>query len=678
MKVISHIFKSGLVAALGMLVFAGTAYAQNGGMTVDHVAKQQRVYDAAISDDGNYVAYRMLMPKDPTQTNDRLGIELHVYNRETGKTTPFFTQGYVGNVAFRPDHNSLTFLSRMKGDKTTALYEMPLNGGGATKLYEFDRSIESYSWGAEGNRMVFTAKEAGAGFDSKLPYQPELYEEGHVNTKGFVVDLSNENAEARMLKVEGTIYHAKLSPQNDRILIAVAPTSKVDDKYMFQEVKVVDYQSLEVTAELEHEGKLTSVHWSPDGKQVALLAGNDIHDVTAGRIIVGDASGGAVKNINSGFKGKYEQIAWTAKNTIHFIASEGTATGVGSINADGSDMQYMLEPGKSELVYEGFAYADDQHIALVASTPNHPRELYYYKGKKPTRITNSNPWLEDVELGEQSLVTYEARDGLKLEGLLIKPVGYEEGTEVPLIVVAHGGPEAHHSNGWLTRYIYPGQVGAARGYAVFYPNYRGSTGRGIEFLKSSQGDAAGKEFDDIVDGVDHLIEEGIADPGRVAITGGSYGGYATGWMATKYSDRFAAGVMNFGISDNISKWGTTDIPMEMYLVHAREWLYKGNWQKYLDRSPIYHVDKSQTPLLITHGKEDTRVHPGQSMELYRHLKVRKPDVPVRLVWYPGEGHGYGGATARYDYNIRMMRWFDHFIMDEEDELPPMSVDDAVR
>jgi dipeptidyl aminopeptidase/acylaminoacyl peptidase len=148
-------------------------------------------------------------------------------------------------------------------------------------------------------------------------------------------------------------------------------------------------------------------------------------------------------------------------------------------------------------------------------------------------------------------------------------------------------------------------------------------------------------------------------------------------MATKYSDRFAAGVMSFGVSDNISKWGTTDIPMEMYLVHNREWIYEGNWMKYLKRSPIYHVDKTQTPLLITHGKEDTRVHPGQSMELYRHIKVRKPDVPVRLVRYPGEGHGYGRSTSQYDYNIRMMRWFDRFLKDDSNTLPDRMIDDAM-
>jgi len=289
----------------------------------------------------------------------------------------------------------------------------------------------------------------------------------------------------------------------------------------------------------------------------------------------------------------------------------------------------------------------------------------------PERVTQHNEWLADRQFGEQEVVRYSARDGLfDVEGLLIYPVDYQEGQRVPLIVMVHGGPEAHYSNGWLTNYSMPGQVGAAEGYAVFYPNYRGSTGRGLEFIKSSQGDLAGKEFDDVVDGVDYLIAEGVADEDRVGVTGGSYGGYASAWMSTYYSPRFAAAVMNVGISNNISKWGTSDIPEELYLVHSRVRLWD-SWVDKLKRSPIYWVEKAQTPILIAHGAEDTRVHPAQSLELYRHLKVRKPEVPVRLALYPDEGHGYIRASARLDYNLRMMRWFDTYLNGDIDtELPP--------
>ncbi|MDI6401431.1 prolyl oligopeptidase family serine peptidase, partial [Balneolaceae bacterium ANBcel3] len=377
-------------------------------------------------------------------------------------------------------------------------------------------------------------------------------------------------------------------------------------------------------------------------------------------------------NIYPEYQGKFEQISWSDDGRIRFIASESTARLYGSIHPDGSDFQVVLDQSGPMLVR--FHYANNGAVAFAVQTPNHPTELYMMDAGQETlrRVTNSNPWLEEVTMGRQEVVSYSARDGRNIEGLIIHPVD-ETNAPYPTIVMVHGGPEAHYSNGWLTGYSLPGQVAAGRGFAVFYPNYRGSTGRGIEFIKSSQSDLAGAEFDDIVDGVDYLIEQGITDADRVGVTGGSYGGYATAWMSTRYSERFAAGVMFVGISNNISKWGTSDIPEELYLVHSRKRLWD-HWQWNLERSPIYHVENAQTPLLIMHGSEDTRVHPAQSLELYRHIKVRKPEVPLRLIWYPGEGHGNVRATSRFDYNLRMLRWFETYLLEDDPVKPDFYFD----
>ena len=258
--------------------------------------------------------------------------------------------------------------------------------------------------------------------------------------------------------------------------------------------------------------------------------------------------------------------------------------------------------------------------------------------------------------------------------MLVYPLGYVEGRRYPTIMYVHGGPEAHVLDGWVTSYSYAGHVGAARGFFVFYPNYRGSTGRGVEFSKLGQADAAGKEFDDLVDGVDHLAAEGLIHPDKVGITGGSYGGYAAAWGATYYSERFAASVMFVGISDNVSKLGTTDIPEEMYLVHHLKRLWD-DWDYFLKSSPIRYVQKNRTPTLILHGKSDPRVHPSQSLELYRHLKTLKR-APVQLVWYPGEGHGNRRAAARFDFNVRMLRWMEHYLQGPGGDAPAHAIDYA--
>jgi dipeptidyl aminopeptidase/acylaminoacyl peptidase len=158
----------------------------------------------------------------------------------------------------------------------------------------------------------------------------------------------------------------------------------------------------------------------------------------------------------------------------------------------------------------------------------------------------------------------------------------------------------------------------------------------------------------------------------VGITGGSYGGYATAWGSTYYSERFAAGVMFVGISQMVTKIGISDIPREEYLVHARKYPWE-DWQFMLERSPIYHVDKAETPLLILGGTADTRVHPSHSLALYRFLKLRDR-APVRLVRYPGEPHGNRDAAARLDYNLRMLRWFEHYLQGDGGEPPPPRID----
>jgi dipeptidyl aminopeptidase/acylaminoacyl peptidase len=130
--------------------------------------------------------------------------------------------------------------------------------------------------------------------------------------------------------------------------------------------------------------------------------------------------------------------------------------------------------------------------------------------------------------------------------------------------------------------------------------------------------------------------------------------------------------MYAGITDNLSKMGTSYIPNEMFLVHQRVRLWD-DWQLFLERSPVFHAGRSRTPLLIAHGTADKRVHPGQSMELYRHLKLRS-QAPVRLVFYPGEPHGNRRAAARFDYNLRLLRWFEHYLKGPGGAPPPYTLD----
>jgi dienelactone hydrolase len=487
------------------------------------------------------------------------------------------------------------------------------------------------------------------------------------------------------------------SPADDKLALALAPTPHVDDSLMFRKVHIVDLKTGKAT-NLNNPGKMGQIAWSPDGEKLALISGADKHDPMQGRLwvqFVGSRSSlrplGAWTDIVPTFLGHIESIAWLSSDLIGFQASEGVETTVSNMvfvksdtDGDGKPIvkfrKGMIRTGGPGIVIGNLTVAakqkpDGKSRACVVHTPRHPPEVYVVDGTSENgvrRLTDSNPWLRTMRFAKQEVVKHRARDGLELEGVLVRPLDEKPGQRYPLILAVHGGPESHISNGWITRYADPGQVGAARGFAVFYPNYRGSTGRGVAFSMLGQREAAGKEFDDLVDAVDHLVKEGLVDTKKVGITGGSYGGYATAWGSTYHSDRFAAGVMFVGISDSISKCGTTDIPEEMYLVHHRKRLWD-DWDYFLKSSPIYHTDKHKTPLLILHGKSDPRVHPSQSLEFHRHLKIRN-QAPVRLVLYPGEGHGNRRAATRLDYNIRMMQWMEHYLKGPGGAPPPYEIE----
>ena len=503
--------------------------------------------------------------------------------------------------------------------------------------------------------------QSEAGFDA-IVYE----EEARLNRLFRVAIGDTIDAQPQTIAIPGYVSGFDIAPDARHAIIESAPTPQVDDSYTSKRVHILDLATGTVLRVVETPGKIGDVEISPDGTRLSMIAGVDINDPAATTLYFVDVSTGQYRALNQGAPEAAVDAEWLADGQLAAVIHKGAQSALRIYDANGS---VAAEHDGGNLILSAVE-SDGGRIAVRASSPSHPSELFVWNDGGFQRWTSHNSWLSQIDMGQQRTVTYTARDGQTVEGVLIEPVGGAPAGGAPLILDVHGGPEAHDSNGWVTNYSGPGQVAAGQGYAVFLPNYRGSTGYGTAFSKQHQGRYTDPEFTDLVDAKRALVEMGIADPERVGITGGSYGGYATGWASTYFSDEFAAGVMFVGISNQISKFGTTDIPYEMYNVHSLAWPWD-DWQKMLEVSPIYHTDKAETPLLIMHGAEDTRVSPSQSYELYRSIKVRKPETPVRLVLYPGEGHGNNRAAARYDYNLRMMRWFETYLKtgDRDAELP---------
>jgi len=666
----------GPAAALSMGLFAQNSLAD--GMQLDDLYKIKQVGQVAISPNGERVAYTRQVQRNPYQDeNGPAWTELHVASEE-GKSRSFISgKVNVGAIDWLPDGSGISFLARREGDEHRSLYVIPLDGGEAEKVLSHETNIRGYSWAPDGERVAFLAREKQDENQKKLldqGFNAQVIEERMRPVKVWTAD-SGDSDSIEQLPVEGSASQLHWSPAGDHLAMMIADTPLVDDDLMFRKPQVVDAEDGDVVTRFDVEGKLGSMAWSPDGERLAWVGAENIHDPREGRLVVGDVYSGSVNVIKGReYLGHIQGMDWDSDETLIWLGHRGTYSELGRIRYDGSDNEILVD--REQPILRSMSLADDGRLAFAADSPEHPRELHVKDGGSPERWTDSNPWLADRELAEQEVVTHQARDDLELEGVLIRPLNERRRGNHPMIMVIHGGPEAHISNGWNSNYSNPGQVAAAQGYAVFYPNYRGSTARGVEFAKLGQADAAGAEFDDIVDAKDHLVDTGLVDEDRVGITGGSYGGYASAWGATAQTEHFAASVMFVGISNTISKFGTSDIPQELMLVHARKWPWD-DWEFALERSPIYHAEKSETPILIMHGEADTRVHVSQSMELYRTLKVQD-NVPVRMVTFPGEGHGNQNATSQREYAMRLMRWMDHFIREDEDALPDADLDHGDR
>jgi len=671
--------KTSLAIAIGLS--SSLAFAQS-AITVEDIPKVKSVIQTSVSPDGDTVAFTRSLPRTLyVDENGSNYSELYVVDDE-GVERPFITGSVnIKSLQWSNDSKTIYFLAKLKDDKYTSLYQIPVDGGQAQAVMSLKgTSISSYQLSPDNKQVAILAMPAADTSEKelkKLGFKAEVYEQGLKNKQLFIVDLAKADKPLTptALNVDNYVSDVNWAADGEKLLVKTQPTALIDDRYTKSMWHLFDIASNKVTLSFKTEGKLGDAELSHDGKYIAILGAEDKHDPATGRLFIADTKTAEIIEWLPNFMGHVVDFEWSHKrNTLNFIANVGTESFVASIKTGSNKYKKLVKEGK--FIASQLSVSDsDKTLALRGNTAKHPNEVFIVRSNKATRLTDSNSWLNDKRFAKQETITLKARDGVELDGVLVYPLDYEKGTRYPLIMSVHGGPESHDKNGWVTNYSRPGQMGAARGYAVFYPNYRGSTGKGVDYSKLGQNDYAGKEFDDLVDFKNHLVDMGLVDTKRVGITGGSYGGYASAWGATKLTEHFAASVMFVGVTNQLSKFGTTDISNEMNLVHARSYPWD-KWQWYLERSPIYWAGQSETPLLIMHGKDDPRVHPAQSMELYRYMKVQGKDV--RLVYYPGEGHGNRKVAAQYDYSLRLMRWMDNYLMEGKKDMPAFEIDHAAK
>jgi dipeptidyl aminopeptidase/acylaminoacyl peptidase len=649
-----------------------TSTPRAGTLTVEQLVGARGVGDVAISADGRRIAYVVGVPRAIGEEHGRGHAEIWVTATNGGEPrryTPAKERAWA--PAFSPDGKHIAFLSVRKpagrGDddaKTdiNGLFVLPIDGGEARRLSDDKLSVTAFRWAPAGDRIAFTARDAKTEQekkDDKEGRDQVVVGKNHKPARLYTIGVAS-GTQTRVTQDDAHVLGFDWAPDGTRLALRVADTPLVDEDYMYSRLVVVPAAGGIPAPLVRTEGKLGTPVFSPSGRSVAWLGATDLADPYAGSVFVAPAAGGAPKELTRGQDGCVTALAWWDDETLVVARTRSTATTLDLVSRQGGKSRTVLRGGP---IFTEFALGrKGGALAFAGSTPEHPAEVFAGRLDRSRvrvqRLTTTNPDIERVQLGTQSVFAWEAADGLEIEGVLVEPLGFAAGRRHPLVVVVHGGPESCYRNGWITSPLTPVQLLARDGYLVFLPNYRASIGRDERFERADHGDLMGAEFDDTLAGIDALIARGWVDPARIGICGGSYGGYTTAWAATKHSERFAAAINFAGISNWISMQGTSDIPEENALVHWNRPFYS-NMELYWERSPLAHVNACRTPMLILHGEKDERVPVSQGMELYTALRLLGREV--EFVRYPREEHGLRESAHQLDAATRTLAWFARYL-----------------
>ncbi len=675
-------------------------------LTLDEFFNSVSFSAVELSPDGNSVVIGTERA-DWDQQIFRTDLWLYRDDGKGGSPVQLTQSGHDSDPKWSPDGRWIAFLSERKtssqkndgsdGDTkdegVSQIYLISPSGGEAFAVTQGEEEVHSFSWSADSQTLYFATRNPWTKAQ-KDDYKKEWkdvvqYRTAERGDTIFALDLatalahhaapSKEKSEADKqsdltpgarviatspLRVEGLIT----SPDGTKLAFESSAINQRQEKYDDYEIFAVDLANVARAPSPANPRRLTHnqaaegrLRWANDSRHV--LFSVQVGDVTGPyrdlqpHLYSVDAESGTVEQWSKDFIGPVEHYA-VAGDTILTTARLGTEVQMYSVSKASESLHRLSNwQGTYE---EVSASSHSPRVVFVYTSLTKPAEVYLAdsstKLDQARPITSFNKLFTQRELPQGKPYQWKTDDGTSVEGMLIYPPGKFEAKRLPMFTLIHGGPADADGNHFEADWYQWAALAATNGWLVFEPNYRGSTGYGDKFLLQIVPVIVSRPGKDILEGVDALVKDGIADPDHLAIGGYSYGGYMTNWLITQTA-RFKAAVTGAGAVEHVGNWGNDDTTFDdAYFLGGRPWEAP---QRYHDEAAIFQIDKVRTPTHVVAGADDIRVAVLEDYLLEHALYSL--GIPNKLLVFPGEGHGLGKNPWHGKIKVREeLKWLQKY------------------
>lgn len=675
-----------LVAVFLCLALHISIYSQQTlrGVTPEDYFAFEFLNDPHISPDGKLVAY-VVTRIDRAQNRRNSAVWL-LHTDGSGSPWQFTTSPQsASSPRWSPDGQSLAFLSTRPTGETTSeqprsqVYLLSMDGGEAKRVTNLKSGVSNFQWSPDGTRLVLVSR---IGPSDGRPENKDRSDVRHYKNSSYkfndtgwfddrrthlwVIDIKTGSAKQITEGDDWNDSDPQWSPDGTRIAFVSNRSGKEYEGDRNSDVWVVPAAGGPLTKVSDHAESDNNPRWSPDGRTIAFIG--ELHDRDHPKIWLAPASGGAASVLaasnldlipgglewsedgkslyfESGVKGEFQLFRVDlARKSVEQTSSGARAVRNVDFNARTNTRVYMVND---------FKHLDDLYASDLA-------------GGHERRLTSLNGALwKQLQFADVERFTYKSADDWDVDGFFVKPVGWQEGKKYPLVLSIHGGPAGQYGVDWYHEF----QVYAAKGYAVLFTNPRGSTGYGQKFERGIAGEWGGKDYIDVMNGLDAALKRyPWIDTERMGVTGGSYGGFMTNWIVG-HTNRFKAAVTLRSLASFISDEGTRDGAFG----HTPDFggdLFE-RFDLYWDRSPLKYAKNVKTPTLILHSDNDFRVPIEQGEQWFRALKHF--GVTTEIVMFPRENHNLT-RTGEPKHLVESLNWqlywFDRFLNGNANAVAP--------